>query len=470
MMTVNMSRNANTAAKLFHRGVLYVMLGLLFYMNRAEAASAENEYVTVSCGTAGVESIVSINEDFYITTRGVSAPDFEADVQVEAKSPWELASPSGGSLNLGIGETGTYRVKDESGTEDEWEGSITVVKLDIEPAETNVSSQVSSVTLKLTDDSYPEELVVWTSQPNGISGTGSSISFNPNSIAPGEYVVTATSGLVPGYSDICVVRVVSIEIDDSELSFFRNEDYELPLTVIPPSFSDSLNVSLSGFDNVHWVATYNPTFKKIDFSNLILGSELVGWLDEQELVVSGKIGSVADEFVLTKPLKLKKRFDKLYNKMKESGVKKINDTFSPADNVAGWVKQSMEDVSAMDSEGVVHRIPPGVISDASSFARTMIDDWWVDFVRDYIWSDVPVSSVSSLVVNESWSFDWNVDASVTFSGGTISLDPSFSDVVEWVRLVSRQGFSSNIFWRYFQFSGKGENGLGVASVSFPATR
>ena len=81
-----MSRNANTAAKLFHRGVLYVMLGLLFYMNRAEAASAENEYVTVSCGTAGVESIVSINEDFYITTRGVSAPDFEADVQVEAKS------------------------------------------------------------------------------------------------------------------------------------------------------------------------------------------------------------------------------------------------------------------------------------------------------------------------------------------------------------------------------------------------
>ena len=42
-----MSRNANTAAKLFHRGVLLVMLGLLSYMNRAAAASAENEYVTV---------------------------------------------------------------------------------------------------------------------------------------------------------------------------------------------------------------------------------------------------------------------------------------------------------------------------------------------------------------------------------------------------------------------------------------
>ena len=62
-----MSRNANTAVELFHRGVLYVMLGLLSYMNRA-AASAENEYVTVSCGTAGVENIVVVGDGFHLTT------------------------------------------------------------------------------------------------------------------------------------------------------------------------------------------------------------------------------------------------------------------------------------------------------------------------------------------------------------------------------------------------------------------
>ena len=63
-----MSRNANTAVELFHRGVLYVMLRLLFYMNRAAAASAENEYVTVSCGTVGVENIVVVGDGFHLTT------------------------------------------------------------------------------------------------------------------------------------------------------------------------------------------------------------------------------------------------------------------------------------------------------------------------------------------------------------------------------------------------------------------
>ena len=54
--------------------------GLLSYMNRAAAASAENEYVTVSCGTAGVESIVSINEDFYITTLKVGKSDHHCQI------------------------------------------------------------------------------------------------------------------------------------------------------------------------------------------------------------------------------------------------------------------------------------------------------------------------------------------------------------------------------------------------------
>lgn len=65
-----MSRNANTAAKLFHRGVLYVMLGLLFYMNRAEAASTGNGYVMVSCAAVGVENIVVVGDGFHLSYNG----------------------------------------------------------------------------------------------------------------------------------------------------------------------------------------------------------------------------------------------------------------------------------------------------------------------------------------------------------------------------------------------------------------
>ena len=68
----------------------------------ALALSASNGYVTVSCDTAGVEDIVAIDVDFYITTRGVSAPDFVAGVGVSADLPWKLVEPASGSLELGI--------------------------------------------------------------------------------------------------------------------------------------------------------------------------------------------------------------------------------------------------------------------------------------------------------------------------------------------------------------------------------
>ncbi len=257
--------------------------------------------------------------------------------------------------------------------------------------------------------------------------------------------MTARSQLVPSYFDTCVVRIVSIDIDDSVLWFFRNEGYELPIKITPSSFSDPINVSLSGFDNTHWKAEYNSTMKKIDLSNLIQQTEAVGWLDDQVLAISASIGSVADEFALTKPLKLKKRVDDIYDKLKEKGIKKINEAISPAEEISKLIQTSMERISAVDSEGIVCRIPPSVIRDTSSSVRTNLDDWWRFFIDDYIWSEVPVSSVRDFVVNESWTFDWNVEAIMTVSGGTISLHPKFSDVADWIKLVSSQGFSSSAF-------------------------
>ena len=111
-------------------------------------------------------------------------------------------------LQVGTGKRGLYRVKDESGNEDVFFGRVYVLKLDIEPAETNVCWKASSCTLKLTDDSYPGSTAVWSSIPNGISGCGNSITFSPNALTPGKYTVTAKSGIVTNYADTRIVRIV----------------------------------------------------------------------------------------------------------------------------------------------------------------------------------------------------------------------------------------------------------------------
>ena len=192
----------------------------------AQAVTAANAYVTVSSSTYGVEDIVPVGADFYVTTRNVGKPSFRADISVRANSPYYLVIPANGRMNLGIGESGLYMVKDESGNEDVFSGRVYVLKLDIEPVETNVCWKASSCTLKLTDDSYPGSEAVWSSIPDGISGRGNSITFSPNALTPGAYTVTARSGIVANYTDTCIVRVVKPAItapDEGEVHLFGEE-------------------------------------------------------------------------------------------------------------------------------------------------------------------------------------------------------------------------------------------------------
>jgi hypothetical protein len=195
------------------RSLRYSLIALLsvgLLCSDAQAVTAANAYVTVSSSTYGVEDIVPVGADFYVTTRNVGKSSFRADISVKANSPYYLVIPANGRINLGIGESGLYRVKDESGNEDVFSGRVYVLKLDIEPAETNVCWKSTSCTLKLTDDSYPGGTAIWTSSPAGMVGTGKAVTFNPSSLAPGEYVMTAASGIVPAYRDTCVVRIVKV--------------------------------------------------------------------------------------------------------------------------------------------------------------------------------------------------------------------------------------------------------------------
>lgn len=126
----------------------------------AWAASGENAYVTVSCATAGTDDVVPKGADFYVTTRGVDAANFCADIEVKAHSPYYLVSPEDGRLRCRIGGGGGYEVRDESGTEDSFSGAVEVLKLDIEPVETNICWKSTSCMHPQTD----------TGQPSGRSG------------------------------------------------------------------------------------------------------------------------------------------------------------------------------------------------------------------------------------------------------------------------------------------------------------
>lgn len=206
----------------------------------AQAATAADAYVTVSSSTSGVESIVPRGADFYVTTRNVSKPSFRADITVRANRPYYLVKPDNGSMNLGIGESDAYRVRDESGNEDTFSGRVHVLKLDIEPSETNVCWKMTSCTLKLTNDSFPGGTAEWTSSPAGISGSGNSITFNSSALSAGEYRITAKSGIVTSYSDLCDVRNVMI-ITETKASAPANRSRtkvgigeEVTCDVVPP--------------------------------------------------------------------------------------------------------------------------------------------------------------------------------------------------------------------------------------------
>ena len=67
--------------------------------------------------------------------------------------------------------------------------------------------------MRLTNDNYLGNQVVWSSSPAGISGRGSSVVFRPYRLSPGtEYMVTARSELFPDCRNTCLVRVVQVNL------------------------------------------------------------------------------------------------------------------------------------------------------------------------------------------------------------------------------------------------------------------
>ena len=174
---------------------LFLGIGVFASCAVAFAASAENEYVVVTCNTQGVEAIVPVGDDFYITTRGVCSPPFVADIGVAAKTPWILVLPPDGKMELEIGGYGVYKVEDETGLEDDVEGRIHILSVDfVQMWETeNKANQIFNPARK-DDPTYSNP----SPDPNGDTyGVPRNYIYMVPSPAGGTYNVTIKADIQP---------------------------------------------------------------------------------------------------------------------------------------------------------------------------------------------------------------------------------------------------------------------------------
>lgn len=133
--------------------------------------------------------------------------NFEGHALLQTNSDWHLASVTPGSVAT------NYKVRATSVDKTNFydEVNLTVLKVDI--METNVYVAVSNtVDLHLSADSYlGGGTANWSSDPSGISGSGTSITVNAANLSPTTYVVRAQASLLTNCYDSCTVTVVKVE-------------------------------------------------------------------------------------------------------------------------------------------------------------------------------------------------------------------------------------------------------------------
>ena len=141
---------------------------------------------------------------------------------------------------------------------------LKVINVDIEQDEINLAWTSSSATLNLlSSETYlGGGSVVWTVTPSaGLSGAvsnGSAFMFSPTNSAPGEYTIRATSSTLPEESDVCIVRIVKVNLavnktpslhDDIVCRYSTNPEGRPVITnliSLAATYSAPISVRLSG--------------------------------------------------------------------------------------------------------------------------------------------------------------------------------------------------------------------------------
>ncbi len=201
-------------------------------------------------GTDSTDGFADPSQQNTTFTKAMPDDDSYGDIWVV------LERPSGGSYG-----DGTESALDTK--------PLVVLKLDIDPEMTNVCSKLTNVVLSLTDDSflgsYYYNTANWSSEPAGISGSGSNITFNPSEITATQYIVTAVSSEYSGCSDTCTVDVIKVDIEPESTNVCANMT-NVPLNLTTDSYWDGGGVTWtstpSGLGGVSFTDnqfTFNPS-------------------------------------------------------------------------------------------------------------------------------------------------------------------------------------------------------------------
>ena len=378
---------------------------------------------------------MTTDNDFHISTKDVK-DNFTATVKVTAEEGWKLVEPAPNSesenfaeIDMTVGGKVDWKVvkNTEDGKEDEAGGEIILFKVDVEiggvgeedevkvgafaafsqcPSsgtldEDNINALVSvkirclpekreedyiNITYasghlyekidgdyQLADESYPVE---------GISERKFYLHGHDVSQTLRDFEITAVHSLNE-CSDTANYTVVSVDIDETEIEFFRGEEIYLPIVVLPAGALEHVSLSVSGFDDIHWSAeivydnqsTYSlkSTTKKegmvflngneqsyspaIRLTNLIDPMEASNWEDEQRLYLSLDLWNKNGTYTKAKKLNMKKNWGYLahliYYDCMEQSVNII-------DNDSGtreYITSSWGGMKLTEKDGSVHIIP-----------------------------------------------------------------------------------------------------------------
>lgn len=180
----------------------------------SRAASADNGLVSVSSDSPSIRGILAVGDDFAVF-RDTASAQAPASLTVIGIGDMKVETPK--VVPLSGKSSVRYRAKDSRTWEDPATGTVYPIRIDIEQDTVYVPYGDSATTLNLTDDStWGIWDVIWSSEPAGISGRGSSINI-PDNLRQGHYTVTAAFSENPDWNDTCNVEVIRIEVSPKNL-------------------------------------------------------------------------------------------------------------------------------------------------------------------------------------------------------------------------------------------------------------
>jgi len=238
-------------------------------------------------------------------------------------------------------------------------------------------------------------------------------------------------------------------------------------SVTPASEAGNLTISVSG-GNLNLVdVTIEEAQQKIDYKSIVENSDPASYGDE---LVWSIQASIPDKGIwsFTEEIGLKKGLDSVWGIAKDEAEGLLMST-DPGVRLGSHLRATLNDFSAVDQEGLVYNITSFRVNSVVNAVVNEVSSEWGSFVRSYLWSGIPMTSVESITVNESFSFSWNLDVEMQFTAGVLSLSPSLADAWKWVESVNDNGFSSELFnlqrtEATGSVSGNGETAAGVLSA------